>query len=68
MVHPFLGVGREAQAARVDAALDERVQSRLVDRHLAALKHGGFAFIDIHAEHIIARVRQARAGDEAHVT
>jgi hypothetical protein len=39
-----------------------------VDRHFTALKHGGFALIDIDTEHIIARVRQTGARNQAHVT
>jgi hypothetical protein len=38
-----------------------------VNRHLAALKHGGLAFIDIDTQDIVSGIRQTGARDEAHV-
>ena len=33
----LLGIGREAQAPGLEIALDDGIEARLVDRHLAAL-------------------------------
>ena len=67
MIDAFFGVGGEAQAPGRGAAPDQRFEPGLMDRYLAALEHGRFALIDIHAQHVIACVRQACARDQAHV-
>ncbi len=71
-----VGVGRvvrrcdlrvEVQAARALVALDQIAQSRLVDRDDAVAQLPHAVWIDVDAEHVVAELGQAGAGDEADV-
>ncbi len=68
MVDARLGVGRETQPPRVEIAPDHGVEPRLMDRDLASLEHVDLARVHIDADHGVAGIRQASAGNEAHVT
>ncbi len=68
MVDAGLGVGGEAQPPGVEIALDHCVETRLMDGDLAALEQVDLARVHIDADHGVAGIRQASAGDEAHVT
>ena len=63
----FCGVGREFHASRFGVALDQPVESRLVDRHFAALEPCNLLRIDIHADDVITRVGQAGARNQTDV-
>ena len=65
--HAFRGTGGEAQTTRIEIALDHRIEAGLMDGHLAPLQHGGLAFVDVHAHHMVAGIRQTRARHQAHV-
>ena len=54
--------------ARRDVARDHVLQARLVDRHAAALAASSILRgIDVEAQHVVADLGEARAGDEADV-
>ncbi len=63
--HRGVDVGREAQAPRIDVAMDHVLQSRLVDRHAARLEHVDLACVDVEAKHVVADFGEAGAGDES---
>ena len=63
----FRRVGREVEAPGGEIALEQIVQPRLVDRRLAALEHLHFALVDIHAQHVVADLGEARTRDQADV-
>ena len=63
----FLDVGRELEPTGFGPALDHRLESGLVDRHLAALQPLDLGLIDVDAQHVVARVRETRTRDETHV-
>ena len=67
MGHGLCAVGGEAQAAVVAVALDDVVQARFVDRHLAAVEHGDAPGVQIQAEHVVAHVGQAGRRDQADI-
>ena len=60
-------VGREAQAAGAHVAADHRLEAGLVDRHAAALQHVDLARVDVEAQHVVADLGEAGAGDEPDV-
>ena len=60
-------IGRELDAAGFRIALDQGFKARLVNRHLAAIQALDLGRIHVHADHVIAGVRQAGAGDETHI-
>ena len=55
-------IGRKRQPTGIDVALYDLLQPRLVDRDSAALQQLDLGRIDIQAQHVVAQVRQARAG------
>ena len=52
-------IGREAQAARGDVALDHRLEPGLVDGHAAAGQDLDLQRVDVEAEHVVADLGQA---------
>ena len=68
VLHAFGRVGRELDAAGREVLLDQRIETRLVDRRLAALEPLDLALVDVDAQHVVAGLGKARAGDQAHVT
>ena len=62
-----VGVGREVQAARGDVALDHRLEPGLVDRNAAGVQHVDLARVDVEAQHVVADLGEAGAGDQADV-
>ncbi len=55
-----LGVGGEFKPPGIAVALDQRVEPRLIDRHLAAVEPLDARRIDIDADHVITGIGQAR--------
>ena len=67
MIDALLGVGGEQQPTRLEVAFDHGVETRLMDGDLALFEHFDFTGIDIDTDHLVARIRQTRAGHKAHV-
>src|SRR6185369_1924704 len=65
--NPCADVGRELEAPRLAAVLDEPIESGLVNRDVPFLEPLDLVRIDVDAQHVVAGFRQARAGDKAHV-
>jgi hypothetical protein len=63
----FGSIGREVDAPGGEIALQQIVESGLVDRRLAALEHLDFALVDIDAQHVVADLGKARTRDQANV-
>jgi hypothetical protein len=61
-------VGREGQAALGLVALDHRLETRLVDRDLVALEPGDLLRVLVHADDVVARLRQAGSGHQPHIS
>ena len=62
------GVGGEFEAPGVaGCARISAVEARLVDRHLAPVEPLDPRGVDVHAEHVVARIGQARPGDQPDV-
>ena len=66
-LHAFGVLGREAQAAAFQIALDQRFQPRFVDRDPAHLQAGDLLGREVHANHLVPHLRQAGCGHQAHV-
>ena len=64
---PFAASVVNSSAAGLGVALDECIEPRLVDRHLAALQPLDLGGVHVHADHVIAGIGQAGACHEAHV-
>jgi hypothetical protein len=67
ILHALRVVRREAQAAALQVALDQRFQARLVDRDPAVFEAGDLLDREVHAGHFVAHLRQARRGHQTHV-
>ncbi len=65
--HAGCHVRRELQAARRAVAVDQLLQARLVDRYAAGVEQIDLLLVDVEAEHVVAQLRQARAGDQADI-
>jgi hypothetical protein len=63
----LLDVRRELEPARLLVAGDEVVEARLVDGDLAPVEPLDLARVDVSAHHVVAEIREARAGDEADI-
>ena len=61
------GVGGEVQPAGGVVGLDHRLQARLVDRDHAAIEPIDLGRVDVDADHVVADLGQARAGDQADI-
>ena len=57
----------EAQPAGPDVARHQRVEARLEDRHVAAFERRDLVRIAVDADHVMAEIGEAGAGDEADV-
>ncbi len=68
MVDRGRDVGGEHQPPGLAVALDQVLQAGLVDRHAAIVEQRDLFFIDVEAEHIVAELGQAGAGDQADIT
>ena len=55
VIHPFFGIGGEAQTARVEVALHYGVEARLMNRDFTAVQHRDFLFIDVDANHVLPK-------------
>jgi hypothetical protein len=60
-------VGREAEAAFAGVLADDLVEAGLVDGDLAAVEGVDLGDVDVDADHVVAEVGEAGAGDEADV-
>lgn len=67
MVHTFLRIRREAQPARIGAALDQAVEAGFMDRDIARFEPLDLAFVHIDAHHMVAGIGQAGACHESDV-
>ena len=65
---PRRQVGREPQTAVASVPMNQFGQARLVDRHFAAFKHRDLRRDLVHADDVVAALRQASAGHQADVT
>ena len=68
VVDALADVRGEAQPAPLACAIDEGLEPGFVDRQLAPFQAGNPVCVNIHAHHVIAGLRQARAGHQAHVS
>jgi hypothetical protein len=73
--HDHLGVavgllffGRECKAACGGVAGDHVAEAGFVDGHVAAVEHVDLGAVDVEPDDVVARIRQARAGDQADVS
>src|SRR6185436_16021892 len=64
----FRRVGREVDASSREIALQQLVETRLIDRRLAALEHLHLALVDVDAQDCVPDLREARTGDQADVS
>ena len=67
VVNPPHRIRGELDAPGFRVALDERVQSRLVDGDLTALQALDLGGVHVHADHVITGICQTRAGHQTHV-
>ena len=66
-VHRGGEIGGEGQAALLDVVGDQLVEARLVDRDLAALQALDLAGVLVDADHVVAEIGKAGAGDQADI-
>ncbi len=67
MLDPPQRIGGELETPGFGVAPDERVESGLVNRDLAALQALDLGGVDVDADHVIAGIGQARTGHQPHV-
>src|SRR6266568_2615646 len=67
-LHRFPDARRERQAAVALIADDHRLEPRLVDGELVLLERADLGGVDVGANHVVARLREAGAHHEADVT
>ena len=60
-------VGGEGQAALAHVLGDELGQARLEDRDLAPVERLDLGRVLVDAAHVVAEIRKAGAGDQAHI-
>ena len=60
-------VGGEGESPGRHVGAHDLAQPRLEDRDLAAVQHRDLALVDVEAEHVVADVGEAGAGDETDV-
>src|SRR5439155_10915858 len=63
----FPDVRRKRQAAVALIAHDHRLEPRLVDGELVLLERADLGGVDVGADHLVARLREAGTHHEAHV-
>ena len=68
VIDAILDAAGEAQPLRGDIAVNDFLEARLVDRHLAGLERFDFARIVIDADDVVADVGEASARDETDIT
>src|SRR5690606_3078255 len=61
-------IGSEIQTSRFHRSFNEMIETRLENRNLAARQRRDLARIGIDAGHPVTEIREAGAGNEAHVT
>ncbi len=61
-------VGGEGETTAPNVALDELLQSRLVDGHDALLEFLDFLFVNVQTDHLVAQVGEACACYQTHVS
>ena len=61
-------IRRELDAPGFRIALDEGVEAGLVDGHFTPLEPLDLAGVDVHADHVIAGVRQARSRHQTDIS
>ncbi len=67
VAHRLGGVCGETQAALGEVARDDRLQAGLPDRDGAGAQLVDLGLVDVHAQHVVADFREARAADQADV-
>ena len=67
VLHGALLVGAELEPSGLPIAANQRVQPGLMDRHFAVVEALDPLRIDVGAQHMIAGVRKAGAGDQPDV-
>src|SRR5436853_3100489 len=65
--HALLEIGGEGEAPAADVALDQLVEARLEDRHLALLQRRDLPSVLVDAGHVVAEIGKARAGNQADI-
>src|SRR6185369_4743476 len=66
--HAFDQVGGEGQPLAFGVRLDERLETRLPDRHLAGIQSVDLARILVDTADLVTEVGEARAGDQSDIT
>ena len=67
MVHAVLGAVGEAQAAGGDVALDDLLQTRLVDGDVAGLEGLDLLRVVVDADDMVAHIGETRPADQPDV-
>ena len=67
LVHAVLGAVGETQPAGGDVALDDFLQTRLVDGDVAGLKGLDLLLVVVHADDVMADIGETRPADQPHV-
>ena len=57
------GVGREFETGGLGIALDQLIETGLVDRDLAGLQAVDFLLVEVDADHVVTGLCEAGAGD-----
>ena len=66
-LHPVGQVGRERQPSALGIRLDQRLQTRLPDRHPAGIEPVDLVLVLVDAADSMTEVGKTRAGDEPHI-
>jgi len=59
VVHGARRIGREFESAGFTIAADQDIEAGLMYRHLTSIQHVDARRIDIHTQHMVARIGQA---------
>ncbi len=66
--HTITDLGAELETVRLDVVCDQRLETRLVDRDFALAQAVDLGRIVVHTHHMVADLREARSGDQPHVS
>jgi len=67
VIHAAHGVGRELEASGIGIAVNQSIQTRLMDWHLPALEALDLGRVDVDTEHVVTGIGQTRSGDQTDV-
>ena len=67
VLYPVGEIGGEGQPAALRIGLDQRLQPRLPDRHLAGVQAVDLRLVLVDAANAVSEIGKARAGHEPHI-